>query len=693
MKASLEKALEPYYRLSAQLEMFAREFEKPAAASDVPDTGSIVAAIAALPKIDRVLHRFVDERAAILDALPAAVALLDEKGVISLVNKPWRDFTNAGCSLTGNAVLIQSSGSIATCAVPSDPDASQRIDAGINAVVSGKIEYFNYEYRCHLKGTERWCAVCAVPLPNGHGSVVMQMDVSERKAAERNLAELNERLEALIREAPIGIFVHCDFKPLIANDELARMFGYPTKEAILSLTDCRILFAEEERERLNNLYACRLRGDVSPEVRSIDVKGRCADGTIIELENRGFSLTWGNQKVVCVMLNDVTKLRALERHRLHSERLAAVGQLTGGVAHDFNNLLTVILANVEMIADRVSGDETLLDLLQFIKIAATNGADLTNRLLSFGRRQTLQPVPTDVNRQLVAVENWLGRIIGEHIEIEIVAKEEQATALVDRLQFENALINICVNARDAMPSGGTLHISTKVIERPPTEMVAEGYLSSSSYIVVEVADTGTGIAPENLGRVFEPFFTTKNVGSGTGLGLSMVYGFAKQSGGHVEVESDGIKGTTIRLYLPKSELRDADTSALGEQKQDELPFGHESILLVEDDVLVRSNMITQLWGLGYFVSSARDGNEAKRLFDQGTNYDLLLTDVVMPGGMSGQQLADSLRMKSPNLGVLFTSGYSRDAVLSRDGKALPFLPKPFTRRDLAFKVRLALRGG
>lgn len=504
---------------------------------------------------------------------------------------------------------------------------------------------------------------------------------------------LDQRLETLIREFPMGIFVHRNFKPIVVNDELARMFGYSCQQEIFDLPDCRRLFPEEEWPRLDTVHRLRIQSEASRDVRLIKMKGKRHDGSLIDLENRGFALQWGEQAVVCVLLTDVTDAKALEHHRQHAEHLAAIEQLAGGVAHDFNNLLTVILANAEMIAEKVVGNMPLSNFVHRIKLAAENGAQLVNRLLSFGRREVLVPKAVDVNMLLLGVNSLLRGVLGQGIEISILPGSDNIYAYVDPLALENALINICINARDAMPNGGILRIRTEIVETSDASTVAENRIPSGVYVLVEIADTGTGVAPEILGRVFGPFFTTKEAGKGCGLGLSLVHGFVKQSNGHIEILSDGATGTTVRLYLPRSEVSKVDELGSVDVPSGELPGGNESILVVAENPLIGSIIVNQLWALGYRVASGRNGPEAMQLFEQGQKYDLLISDIMLPGYMNGHQLAEKILEQEPELSILFTSGNVKDVAVTHSRRKIPLLRKPFTNRDLAEKVRMALEGG
>ncbi len=388
---------------------------------------------------------------------------------------------------------------------------------------------------------------------------------------------------------------------------------------------------------------------------------------------------------------DVTELKHAEVQLAHAQKMEAIGQLTGGVAHDFNNLLTAILLNADVLADRMT-DVKLRPLAEATRMAAERGADLTRRLLAFGRRQTLEPRPTDVNALVAGMEQLMRRTLGEHIAIDIRAGQDLWPATVDPGQLEAAVVNLALNARDAMPQGGRITIETGNVELDEGYATMNADVRAGDYIMIAVGDTGSGMTTDVLSRAFEPFFTTKEVGKGTGLGLSMVYGFVKQSGGHARIYSEVGVGTAVRLYLPRAH-EPAAAATVRQKTTGELPTGGETILLVEDDSLVRKHTASQLLALGYRVVAAENAAEAIDRVNRGTIPDLLFTDIVMPGLMNGRELAEQLRERWPGLKVLYTSGFSHgmlDTPLGAQVAPQHLLGKPFRRRDLATKVREVL---
>ncbi|WP_340265553.1 GAF domain-containing hybrid sensor histidine kinase/response regulator [Sphingobium mellinum] len=388
---------------------------------------------------------------------------------------------------------------------------------------------------------------------------------------------------------------------------------------------------------------------------------------------------------------DLTEKRAVEEQLRQAQKMEAVGQLTGGIAHDFNNLLTVINGNIELAERSLARDEARTRrAIANARQGAERAAALTQRLLAFSRRQPLVPKPLHLDRVVEGLSELLKRSLGELIQLETVSGPHLWLVEADRNQIESALLNLAVNARDAMAEGGTLRIETANAHLDTSYAAMQGDVTPGNYVMIAVSDTGTGMSSPVLVRIFEPFFTTKEVGRGTGLGLSQVYGFVKQSGGHVEVLSQPGQGTTVKLYLPRFTgpcgdvarpdvvARTAEAGACG-----------ETILVVEDDEGVRAYSVEILRDLGYHAIEAADGQAALNLLEQtDSRIDLLFTDVVMPG-LSGRELSDRARALRPDIRILYTSGYTRETFL-RDGKLDPdisLLAKPFTLQELARRLR------
>lgn len=636
-------------------------------------------------------RRHASERAAILDALSTQIALLDAEGYIVAVNEGWRRFgVENGLSddyvTTGRNYLR-----ICDEAQGRYADRAGEVAAGIRAVISGASNRFTLEYPCHSRQKQRWFTVTVTPLEETapRGVVVMHVDISKRVQAQQRAEELSKRLERLIDQASVGILLHRNFVPILANRAVARLFGYDDPADIIALGNIGPLFAEDERSRVQDYNVARLKDGTAPELYR--VRGNRRDGAKLVLENRAFTINWGDGMAVCAMFTDITDSLETEEYLRQSQRMDAIGQLTGGVAHDFNNILTVILGNAEVLSESLADDRSLQNLADMIARAAERGAELTARLLAFARKQPLDPAPTDVNELIVNLDGMLRRTLGEHIHIELALGPDLQRAMIDRGQLENAILNLCLNARDAMPEGGRLTVETEnaFLDAAPDRPHDE--ISPGEYVLIAISDTGTGMEPDILERAFEPFFTTKDVGKGSGLGLSMVYGFAKQSNGHVKISSGPGTGTSVRLYLPRAMADQASATGTGAACA-LVEGGNEHILVVEDEQFVRGHVTAMLRGLGYRVTQAATGPKALEFIKQTSDIDLLFTDIVMPGGMTGHDLAETVTQMRPTIKVLFTSGYAEESAIHgcRLAAGWQMLRKPYKRQELAAKVRLAL---
>ncbi|HYC95693.1 MAG TPA: ATP-binding protein, partial [Sphingomicrobium sp.] len=372
------------------------------------------------------------------------------------------------------------------------------------------------------------------------------------------------------------------------------------------------------------------------------------------------------------------------------QRMDAIGRLTGGIAHDFNNLLAIIHGNSELLRARLGEDTDSAEMADDVISASERGGELVRRLLAFARMQHLESEPVDLNARLPNILGLLQRSLSENIEVRVKSAKKLWPAIVDPTQVDDAIVNLAINARDAMPDGGTLVIETRNMHLDEEYAAHHAEVAPGDYVMLAVTDTGIGMSPETVSRAFEPFFTTKAEGKGTGLGLSQVFGWIKQSGGHINIYSELGHGTTIKLYLPRAESPAVEK----ELEQESLPpGGDETVLVVEDNPNVRKMVIRQLRDLGYKIVEANNGPSAIKLIEQGTTFDLLLTDIVMPGGMTGFQLADHLRQGRSDIKILYTSGYTELAALP---DCLPnraqLLSKPYRKQDLARAVRQALDG-
>ena len=533
----------------------------------------------------------------------------------------------------------------------------------------------------------RWLRVLEKATGDG-GRISMRMDITELKRAEQRLADI-------IRGARVGTWEwNVQTGEIVINDRWAEIVGRRVED--LQPTTIQTWIDHSHPDDLatsNELLQRHFAGEL--EFYECEVRMRHADGRWVLVHDRGRVATWtpdGKPEWVSGVHLDVTEQRVMEERLRQSQRLEAIGQLTGGVAHDFNNLLTVIVGNAELMADRLGADDPLRPLVAMTRTAAERGASLTKSLLAFARRQPLDARPVDVGEVLRGMGEMLRRTLGEQIALRVETAPEPWLARVDAAQLESAVLNLSLNARDAMPDGGQLRIVTENVRLRADEMRGHSEAVPGDYVRLSVEDDGAGIDGATQARVFEPFFTTKGPGKGTGLGLSMVYGYVTQLGGHVVLDSAPGQGTIVCLFLPR-----AVENAAGPPTPDVATIrgDGETVLMVEDDPLVRAHVAELLRHLGYRVVTAIDGPDALRKLREESRIDLLFTDVVMPGGMNGRQLAEHALALRPGLPVLLTSGYTADA-LPDDGHGdlLPLLKKPYRRDELATKLRqvIAARG-
>jgi PAS domain S-box-containing protein len=524
--------------------------------------------------------------------------------------------------------------------------------------------------------------------------LVSLLDMTDLKRAEEALRESEARLRVseeryrhvvdLIQE---GIWMHVDGKIAFANPYAVQMFGAKSEDELVGRPIMSIVHPDERAHAAARTQEV-MQG--SGSVPLVEMKLLKLDGRTMTVSQHATRFVQDGKLHVLVAGRDVTAQREAEAQLHHAQKMESVGQLTGGIAHDFNNLLTVVIGSLDAIVGRVSED--LRPAAESALRAAERGAGLVRQLLAFSRRQLLRPETIALNRIVADMDDLLRRTLGEDIEIVTNPAADLWPALADRGQVENALLNLAINARDAMPGGGKLTIETSNVHLDEEYAARNAEVTPGDYALLAVTDTGTGMPADVAERAVEPFFTTKAFGKGSGLGLSMVYGFAKQSGGHLKIYSEPGHGTTVRLYLPR-QLGEAVADAARSERADQ-PRGGESVLVVEDDDLVRNFTVAQLRDLGYRVLEAADGPGAQRILDTDVPIDVMLTDVVMPGGITGRQLAEAAKRKRPHLKTLYTSGYTENSIIHQ-GKLDPgvqFLPKPFRRHDLAVKIRETLDG-
>ncbi len=518
----------------------------------------------------------------------------------------------------------------------------------------------------------------------------------ERNRAEDEIRQLNLHNELILNSAGEGVYgLDLEGRTTFINPAAAMMIGWEPDELIGQRQHDILHYTKPDGSPYPSedcpIYAAFKDG--KPHHVSNEVFWR-KDGTCFPVEYTSTPIREDGELVgAVVVFHDITERKAMEAQLLQAQKMEAVGQLTGGVAHDFNNLLTVILGNLQLLERRVEGDERLSKRVRAASGAAMRGAELTKRLLAFSRRQGLKPEVVDLNELVAGIDDLLRRTLGETMEINAALEADLWPVRVDLNQLENALLNLAINARDAMPQGGKLTIETANAPLDEEYVARYPYVASGDYVMLAVSDTGSGMPPAVIERVFEPFFTTKETGKGTGLGLSMVYGFIKQSGGHVNIYSEEGHGTTVKLYLPRAEPGDA-AAAEEAAPGPAVEAGGETILVVEDEAAVREIAVALLEDRGYRVLEAEDGAAALKMLDDHPDIDLLLTDVVMPGGMGGPDLVRNARERRPDLKVLYTSGSTEDAIVHGGvlDEGVEMIGKPYQKDELAQKLRRVLDG-
>ncbi|MDN3274878.1 PAS domain S-box protein [Frankia sp. RB7] len=495
--------------------------------------------------------------------------------------------------------------------------------------------------------------------------------------AQRAMRESMTRLTAVVETAVDGVILFdAQARILLFNPACERLFGYRADE-VMNL-DIGMLMADEKRPSSTG-HARRFATGEAAGLRK--------DGSTFPMD-LSVGQAWQDGELICVgIVHDLTARKLTEQQLQQAQKMETVGQLSGGIAHDFNNLLTVIIGNAELLSEQLKARPDLRQFADDICESGERGAELTQRLLAFSRRQLLQPKAIDCRELLQSMLKLFKRTLRENIEIKTAFGPGTIQAFADRAQLESAVLNLALNAQDAMPSGGHLTLSTELAAIDEDYRALHPEVASGAYALISVTDDGEGMTPEVIEHAFEPFFTTKEVGKGSGLGLSMVYGFAKQSDGHVSIYSEQGLGTTVRIYLPRAGGGPSPTDVL--DNEDTAPRGHETILIAEDDPFVRSSVILRVEALGYRVVAAVNGQEALQRLRADPGIDMLFTDIVMPGGMSGWDLADQARRIRPGLPVLFTSGYALETLVEQ-GRAQAeavVLTKPYRKAELAQRLR------
>ncbi len=517
-----------------------------------------------------------------------------------------------------------------------------------------------------------------------------QMGTAEAQAA---------KLRGILESAVIAI-ITIDERGLMetVNPATERLFGYCASELVGH--NVKLLMPEPYRAEHDGYIDSYLRTGTKKIIGiGREVSGLRKDGTTFPIHLAVSEFAVGERRYFTGMIHDLSDrnrveeaLRESERRLAQAQKMEAVGQLTGGIAHDFNNLLLVITGNLELLEGQLHGEDARA-LLKEAQDAAGLGAQLTDRLLTFALQRQLDPQVVRLNDLIVGTAELLRRTLDEHISLSTSLASDLWETRADPGQFQSAIVNLAVNARDAMPRGGKLIVETRNATIDTSHLDLDPGLKVGDYVVMSVSDTGTGMPPDVRDRAFEPFFTTKPKGRGTGLGLAMVYGFAKQSGGHVTIYSEVGHGTTFNLYLPRVGGPATEQGTI-QETGDAGPEIRAAILVVEDDERVRRLTVSRLKTIGYQVLEARDGPEAMSILEGGAHVDLVFTDMIMPNGMSGRDVARAAKQLKPGIKVLLTTGYAEDLARAEEleRESLKALRKPYRQADLVTVLREVLAG-
>jgi PAS domain S-box-containing protein len=568
------------------------------------------------------------------------------------------------------------------------PDRRGEVRQMLDRVAQGEaIEHYE-TLRRHKDGREVQVSLGISPIRSAGGEIIgaskTARDIGESKKTQQALnQEIEERRRIFETSQDLILVTDTAGRFVQVSPSSMTILGYRPDEMIGHIA-VEFIHPDDLDSTRQEMRAARH----GRQMRNFETRYLHKDGQAVTLTWMG---TWSEPvRRHFFVGRDLTEKRAAEAQFRQAQKMEAVGQLTGGIAHDFNNILTVITGTIGILADAVTGDPQLVAIAKMIDEAAERGANLTKHLLAFARRQPLQPREIDVNTLILETVKLLRPTLGEHIQIDPLLAEDAATALVDPSQLTTAILNLALNARDAMPMGGKLALETNNVYLDEGYAAMHSEVTVGNYVMVAVSDTGSGIPAANLDKVFDPFFTTKEVGKGTGLGLSMVFGFVKQSNGHIKIYSEEGHGTSVKLYLPRATGLHA--TAVESLAPSGIEGGNEVVLVVEDDALVRRYVITQIESLGYTTLEASNAAEAMIIINTAASIDLLFTDVIMPGSMNGRQLVDQALKRRPALKTLFTSGYTENAIVhhGRLDSGVLLLAKPYRKSDLARMFRQAL---
>ncbi len=633
-------------------------------------------------RVERQLAASEAQLRLVIDSIPALIIYVDSEERYVLFNKTGAEWHATTPDSFIGRTLKEVQG-----------DIYDDVREKIHETLKGNIVTFDTTID-YADGKTRDVHVTNVPDigPDGQvrGFFGMALDVTKSRQAERQLKESEARFHAVVDNFPAGVYLKgIEGNYLIVNRTFREWLNVGSEADCLGKnihdffpSDKNVVSKAHDRKVIESRAAVIQDRELTyPDgvtrktwIHRFPIFGPSGDCTAIGTVNM-----------------DVTDQHNLQSQLIQAQKMEAVGQLTGGIAHDFNNLLGVIIGNLDFLAEELSEHDNLSAFLEPAMKAALSGATLNRQLLAFSRKQSLSPKIIDLNDHVTSVLDMLHRALGETIDIEANLDPLISTTEVDPAQLESVLLNLAVNARDAMPNGGILRIETSKAHLNANYASTHAEVTPGDYLVLSVTDTGSGMTPDVLAHAFDPFYTTKGVGEGSGLGLSMVFGFTKQSGGHIEIESKIGTGTTVRVYLPEVDWK---AMAIQSEKTDIPKAQGETILIVEDDHDIRTLTINMLSSLGYIVMDAEDGVSALETLKSAAQIDLLLTDVVMPGGISGPNLAKQAKEHRPDIKLMYISGYTANKLYQagqRDSN-VPLLLKPFRKQELAATLREVLSG-
>lgn len=621
----------------------------------------------------------------LLQNMPLMMSARDKEGSFVFWNRESEQVTGyAASEITGNPRVSEIL----------YPDAEYRRQMMAEWRQRGN-DYREWEWRITCKdGSVKvisWSNISAhFPIP-GWASWSVGVDVTARKLTEEVLGEMNETLNAIVQASPLAIMT-LDAEGVVGtwNPAAEKIFGWTAEEAV---GQYQRFVPDDKREESQQLREQVLRGEgfTGMELTRCNKDGKLINVSVSTAPLRNVR---GEVNGLVSVIDDVTRQKRMEEELRQAVKMEAVGRLAGGIAHDFNNLLTAINGYCDLLLFRMSGDEPWRKEIEEIRKAGERATSLTRQLLAFSRRQMLQPKVLDLNEVVASMEIMLRRCLGEDIELHTRLMSGAWKVIADPGQIEQVLMNLAVNARDAMPCGGKLTIETENVTLDGEFIQGYQHMAPGSYLRLSVKDTGCGMDEHTMGHLFEPFFTTKEKGKGTGLGLSTVYGIVQQSEGCIWVKSEPERGTALYILLPRCEKADISAGGKPGTEEGRAPTGTETVLVVEDSPMVRDLVCEILTIYGYFVLPAVDGEEALKIWDSDRDrIDMVLSDVVMPG-MSGPELTERILANDPAAKVLFMSGYSEEWIIQhrRVGGEFALIQKPFSPEGLARKVRAVLDG-